>query len=714
MMMTINELATKLNMPARLVCSLINRITGQSLTDFEQKLPTDIYDKIIKEVSATKKSKLGLNSSITKKTTLSVAPKAPETEEKDKNEAIPTEPKPEKVEKKTVHHEEPIQKPIKSLQETGKFNRPNPERKNRLKVKIPETITVGELAHLMSIKSAEIVKTLMNLGILATINQTIDQDTSEILVNEMGHEAIRVSDAEEINELAEQDLSSSLTIEKKPPVVVVMGHVDHGKTSLLDTIRGTSVASGEAGGISQHIGAYQIKHNDQPITFMDTPGHEAFTQMRARGSKVTDIAILLVAADDGVKPQTIEAIQHAKAANVPIIVALNKVDKPEADVDKVITQLSSHELIPEDWGGDTLFNKVSAKTGDGINELLENILLIAEMNELTAPTNGPVKGIILESKLDKGRGPISTVMVQEGTLQKGDILIAGQQYGRVRQLLDDNRSIINAAGPSTPVEVLGLSGTTLSGDVVQRMTDEKKARNIAMQRQGKFRISQLNEKDVNKLDNLFNQMDDASTTQLKIILKSDTFGTCEAISESLKKLSNESVNIRVVYSGVGAISESDINLAIASEAIVIGFNVRADSVAKKHAQNEKVEIHYYNIIYDMITHVKSAMTGMIEPRYEDKIIGQAEVKEVFRSSKFGSIAGCMVIEGKIKRQADIRVIRDSTVIFTGRVESLRRFQNDADEVKETQECGIGIKDYKDIKPGDIIEASIREKVAIIV
>lgn len=701
-MMNIKQLSEKLNMPASVVSRLIQKLTNEKIDDLDQTIPTELYQSILKEITPKKSQKpLGLNSTITQKTNkLSLKPKTP----------APTQPV---IEKKKETHTKPKQ-PSKSLKETGKFTKPSAETKQKLTIKIPETISVSELSHLMSIKATEVIKSLMNLGILATINQMIDQDTAEIVLNEMGHQAIRISEEEDTESFNSSQNLDVLDITTKPPVVVVMGHVDHGKTSLLDKIRGTNVASSEAGGISQHIGAYQVYHQNKAITFMDTPGHEAFTEMRARGSKVTDIVVLLVAADDGVKPQTIEAIQHAKAAEVPIIVAINKIDKPGVDVDRVITELSNYELIPESWGGETLFNSVSAKTGEGIDSLLENILLIAEMNDLKAASNGICKGIVLESRLDKGRGPISTILIQEGTLKKGDTILVGQQYGKVRQMLDHKRKALSEATPATPVEILGLSGTTLSGDSAIYIEDERKARNIAMQRQGKYRIAQLNSKNTNKLDNLFDNLENTETSQLKIVLKSDTFGTCEAIKESLVKMSNDSVGVKVVYAGVGAISESDINLALASEAIVIGFNVRADSVAKKHAQNERVEIHYYSIIYDMISHVKNAITGMIEPRYEDKIIGQASVKEVFKSSKFGFIAGCIVVDGKIKRQSDIRVIRDNTVIFTGKIQSLRRFQHDVDEVRETQECGVGIKDYKDIKAGDTIEASIREKVAIIV
>ncbi|MBF13132.1 MAG: translation initiation factor IF-2 [Legionellales bacterium] len=708
-MMNIKQLSEKLNMPASVVVRLIEKLTGKQIDDLEQEMPNELYNLIIKELSPKKSQKpLGLNSTIEKKKpSLSLKQPAKPIEQ----------PKLEtKTSKPTTKKTKPAIKMTQgsdSLKESGQFTKPSSANKT-LTVKVPETISVSELAHLISVKAPEVIKSLMNLGILATINQMIDQDTAEIVLNEMGHQAIRIKDTEE-SELLDAAIDTDLlNIETRPPVVVVMGHVDHGKTSLLDNIRGTNVVSSEAGGISQHIGAYQIEHNGKTITFMDTPGHEAFTEMRARGSKATDIAILLVAADDGIKPQTVEAIQHAKAAEVPIIVAINKIDKPGVDIDKVTNELSSHNLIPESWGGDTLFNAISAKTGEGIDSLLENILLVAEISDLKAPTNGICKGVVLESRLDKGRGPISTLLIQEGTLKKGDVLLVGQQYGKIRQIQDCKRKILPVAKPSMPVEILGLSGTTLSGDSAICIADEKKARNIAIQRQGKNRIEKLNAKNNKQLDTLFDQMSNTTTNQLNIILKTDMFGTCEAIRESLSKMANESVSVKVVYSGVGAISESDVNLAIASQAIIIGFNVRADAVARKHAHNERIEIHYYNIIYDMISHVKQAITGMIEPRYEDKIIGQASVKEVFKSSKFGFIAGCLVTEGKIKRQADIRVIRDSTVIFTGQIQSLRRFQNDAEEVKESQECGVGIKDYKDIKAGDVIEASIREKVAIIV
>ena len=569
-------------------------------------------------------------------------------------------------------------------------------------VDIPETISVSDLALRMSVKAAEVIKALMGLGTMATINQVLDQDTAVIVVEEMGHNPKPVQDnaVEMALEVSEEDLGEEIP---RAPVVTVMGHVDHGKTSLLDTIRSTKVTSGEAGGITQHIGAYKVETSRGEITFLDTPGHAAFTEMRQRGAKVTDIVVLVVAADDGVMPQTIEAVKHAKEADALLIIAVNKMDKEEANPDRVKTELGNHDVIPEDWGGDVPFVPVSALTGQGIDDLLDTISLQAEMLELKAPTEGAAKGTVIEARLDKGRGTIVTVLVQSGILKKGDIVVVGQEYGRVRALFNEHAEALNEAGPSTPVEVLGLSGTPASGDELQVAPDERKAREIANFRKTKARELKMAQQQAAKLDEMFNKMESGDVKTLNVVVKADVHGSAEAVSQSLLNLSTDQVKVRIVASGVGGINETDAQLAGASDAILIGFNVRADNTARRIIAEKGLDVQYFSIIYDLVDVVTSAMTGMLDDVYKDEIIGLARVDEVFSSPKFGDIAGCLVTEGTIKRTNPIRVLRDNVVIFEGELESLRRFKDDVDEVKSGVECGIGVKGYTDVKPGDQIE-----------
>ncbi len=577
-------------------------------------------------------------------------------------------------------------------------------------VLIPESITVGELSQRMSVKANEVIKLMMSLGSLATINQIIDQETASIVVEEMGH----IPRLTKENALEEEIVRASRQegeAVQRPPVVTIMGHVDHGKTSLLDYIRRTRVAEGEAGGITQHIGAYTVDAGKSRITFLDTPGHAAFTAMRARGAKVTDIVVIVVAADDGVMPQTVEAIQHARAAKVPLIIAINKIDKPEADPDRVKQELAKHDILPEEWGGDTLFVKVSARTGEGVDNLLESILLQAEILELTAMDSGPASGTVIESRLDRGRGPVATVLVQNGLLQKGDIVLSGYEFGRVRALLDENGNEIHSAGPSVPVEILGLSGTPNVGDEMIVVPDEKKAREIAMFRQGKYRQDKLAQQQATKMENLLAQMGEGEAAVLNLIIKADVQGSAEAISEALGKLSSEEVSVNIVSSGVGGITESDINLAMASKGLVIGFNVRADASARKLAEEEGIDVRYYGVIYDVVDDIRNAVSGMLEPEIREQIVGIAEVKEVFRSPKFGDIAGCLVTSGVVRRNNPIRVLRDNVVIYEGELESLRRFKDDVSEVKSGTECGIGVKNYNDVRVGDQIEVFERVEVA---
>ncbi|MBY0269663.1 MAG: translation initiation factor IF-2 [Burkholderiales bacterium] len=570
-------------------------------------------------------------------------------------------------------------------------------------VLVPETITVGDLAHKMSVKAAELIKTLMKLGTMATINQVLDQDTAIILVEEMGHTARRAKLDEPDAFLAESAGKSEVKTESRAPVVTVMGHVDHGKTSLLDYIRRTKVASGEAGGITQHIGAYHVETPRGMITFLDTPGHEAFTAMRARGAKVTDLVILVVAADDGVMPQTAEAIHHAKAGNVPIVVALNKIDKPEANAERVKQDLAAREVVPEEWGGDTMFVEVSAKTGQGIDSLLERILLQAEVLELKAPRDAPAKGIVVEARLDKGRGPVATILIQSGTLKRGDIVLAGSVFGRVRALLDEAGKTIESAGPSIPVEVLGLSDVPAAGAEVMVLGDERKAREIALFRQGKYRDVKLAKQQAAKLENMFEQMGEGEVKTLSLIIKADVQGSFEGLTHALSKLSTDEVKVNIVHSAVGGITESDVNLALASKAVIIGFNARADGMARKLAESNGVDIRYYNVIYDAVDEIKAALTGMLSPERKESAVGLVEIRQVFRISKVGAVAGCYVLEGVVRRGSKVRLLRDNVVIHEGELDSLKRFKDDAREVKAGFECGLSLKNFNDIKEGDQLE-----------
>ena len=569
-------------------------------------------------------------------------------------------------------------------------------------VQIGETITVGDLAAQMSVKAAEVIKFMFKLGTPATINQVLDQETAQLVAEELGHKVTLVSD----NAL-EDSLAESLKFEgesfSRAPVVTVMGHVDHGKTSLLDYIRRAKVAAGEAGGITQHIGAYHVETERGMVTFLDTPGHAAFTAMRARGAKATDIVILVVAADDGVMPQTIEAVQHAKAAGVPLVVAVNKIDKPGADLDRIRSELSVHGVTSEEWGGETPFVSVSAKMGTGVDELLEAVLLQAEVLELTATPSAPGRGVVVESRLDKGRGPVATVLVQDGTLRQGDMVLVGSNYGRVRAMLDENGKPIKEAGPAIPVEILGLDGTPDAGDEMSVVADEKKAREVALFRQGKFREVKLARAHAGKLENIFENMGQEEKKTLNIVLKSDVRGSLEALNGALNGLGNDEVQVRVVGGGVGGITESDANLALASNAVLFGFNVRADAGARKIVEQEGLDMRYYNVIYDIIEDVKKALTGMLGSDVRENILGIAEVRDVFRSPKFGAIAGCMVVEGTVYRNRPIRVLREDIVIFEGELESLRRFKDDVNEVRNGMECGIGVKNYNDVRVGDMIE-----------
>ena len=570
-------------------------------------------------------------------------------------------------------------------------------------VMVPETITVAELAQKMSIKAAEIIKTLMKMGSMVTINQVLDQETAMILVEEMGHKAVPAKPDDPDAFLMEAVDHGDVLLESRAPVVTVMGHVDHGKTSLLDYIRRTRVASGEAGGITQHIGAYHVDTPRGMITFLDTPGHEAFTAMRARGAKATDIVILVVAADDGVMPQTKEAIHHAKAANVPIVVAVTKIDKPDANSERVRQELVAEGVVPEDWGGDAMFVEVSAKTGQGIDTLLEGILLQAEVLELKAPKNTSAKGVVVEARLDKGKGAVATLLVQSGTLKRGDAILVGSVSGRVRAMLDENGKTINEAGPSIPVEIQGLSEVPVAGADFLVLADEKKAREIALFRQGKFRDVKLAKQQAAKLENMFEQMGEGEVRTLSLIVKADVQGSLEAIASSLQKLSTAEVKVSLIHSGVGAITESDVNLALASKAIIIGFNSRADATARRLAESSGVDIRYYNIIYAMVDEIKAALSGMLAPEKKESIIGMVEVRQVFHISKVGTIAGCYVTEGLIKRSSSVRVLRNNVVIHTGELDSLKRFKDDAKEVKSNFECGLSLKGYNDLQVGDQLE-----------
>ncbi|THB86245.1 translation initiation factor IF-2 [Pantoea allii] len=569
-------------------------------------------------------------------------------------------------------------------------------------VVIGETITVAELANKMAVKGSLVIKAMMKMGAMATINQVIDQETAQLVAEEMGHK-VTLRRENELEEAVMDDRDTDAAQESRAPVVTIMGHVDHGKTSLLDYIRSTKIASGEAGGITQHIGAYHVETDTGMVTFLDTPGHAAFTAMRARGAQATDIVILVVAADDGVMPQTIEAIQHAKAAKVPVVVAVNKCDKPEADPDRVKNELTQYGIIPEEWGGENMFVNVSAKAGTGIDDLLNAILLQAEVLELTAIREGMASGVVIESFLDKGRGPVATVLVREGTLNKGDIVLCGFEYGRVRAMRDELGREVMEAGPSIPVEILGLSGVPAAGDEATVVRDEKKAREVALYRQGKFREVKLARQQKSKLENMFANMTEGEVSELNIVMKADVQGSVEAISDSLLKLSTDEVKVKIVGSGVGGITETDATLAAASNAILIGFNVRADASARRVIDAESLDLRYYSVIYNLIDEVKAAMSGMLAPEYKQQIIGLAAVRDVFKSPKFGAIAGCMVTEGNIKRHNPIRVLRDNVVIYEGELESLRRFKDDVNEVRNGMECGIGVKNYNDVRVGDMIE-----------
>ena len=578
-------------------------------------------------------------------------------------------------------------------------------------VNVPETITVAELAHKMAIKANEVIKQLMKLGQMVTINQVLDQETAMILVEEMGHvaHAAKLDDPEAIlDEGVEHTDAIQLP---RAPVVTVMGHVDHGKTSLLDYIRRAKVASGEAGGITQHIGAYHVETPRGMITFLDTPGHEAFTAMRARGAKATDIVILVVAADDGVMPQTKEAIAHAKAAGVPLVVAINKIDKPGANADRVKQELVAEQVVPEEYGGESPFIPVSAKTGEGIDTLLEQVLLQAEILELKAPVEAPAKGLVIEAKLDKGRGPVATIMIQSGTLKRGDIVLAGSSYGRVRAMLDENGKAISEAGPSIPVEIQGLTEVPAAGEDVMVLTDERKAREIAQFRQGKYRDVKLAKQQAAKLENIFDSMTEGEVKNLALIVKADVQGSQEALVSSLQKLSTAEVRVQIVHAAVGGISESDVNLALASKAVIIGFNTRADASARKLAESNDIDIRYYNIIYDAIDEIKAAMSGMLSPEKREQALGLVEIRQVFMVSKVGAIAGCYVLEGQIKRGASVRLLRDNVVLWTGELDSLKRFKDDVKEVKSGFECGLSLKNFNDIKEGDQLEVFEVQEVA---
>ncbi len=577
-------------------------------------------------------------------------------------------------------------------------------------VVIGETITVAELAQKMSVKAAEVIKYMFKNGNMVTINQVLDQDTATIVAEDMGHKVKQVKESALEDSLVEALHHEGEDV-ARAPVVTVMGHVDHGKTSLLDYIRRAKVASGEAGGITQHIGAYHVETERGMVTFLDTPGHAAFTAMRARGAKATDIVILVVAADDGVMPQTEEAVAHARAAGVPLVVAVNKIDKEGADIDRIKNDLAARDVIPEEWGGDTMFVHVSAKVGTGIDALLEAVLLQAEVLELKAQPSAPGRGVVVESRLDKGRGPVATVLVQNGTLRQGDIVLAGVNYGRIRAMYDENGKPIKEAGPSIPVEILGLDGTPDAGDELSVVTDEKKAREIALFRQGKFREIKLARQQSAKLENMFENMGQGEKKTLNIVLKSDVRGSLEALQGSLSELGNDEVQVKIVSGGVGGITETDANLALASNAVIFGFNVRADATARKIVENEGLDLRYYSVIYEIIDDVKKALTGMLGSDVREQILGVAEVRDVFRSPKFGAIAGCMVIEGTVYRNRPIRVLREDVVIYEGELESLRRFKDDMGEVRNGMECGIGVKNYNDVRPGDRIEVFERVQVA---
>ncbi|EGV31437.1 translation initiation factor IF-2 [Thiorhodococcus drewsii AZ1] len=580
-------------------------------------------------------------------------------------------------------------------------------------VEVPESISVAELSNRMSVKASQVIRELFKQGMMVTINQVLDRDTATLVVEEMGHTVVVADDRDAEGSLLDDlhEREGQFESETRPPVVTIMGHVDHGKTSLLDYIRRTRVASGEAGGITQHIGAYHVETEKGTVSFLDTPGHAAFSAMRARGAQVTDIVILVVAADDGVMPQTIEAIHHARAAGVPLIVAINKMDKPDANPDKVMQELTQHDVLTEEWGGDTMMVKVSAKAGMGIDELLDAILLQSEVLELKAPVDGPAFGAIVESSLDKGRGPVATVLVQSGTLHRGDVIVSGGEYGRVRAMFDEAGAPIESAGPSIPVQVLGLSGTPNAGDDVIVVADERRAREVAEFRSERSRQNRFEEQRGVSLDQLFSQLKEGDQKAVNLIVKADVQGSLEALKDSLLKLTNDEVKVAIVSSGVGGLTESDANLAVTSNAIMLGFNVRADAAARRVVEDKGLDLRYYSIIYELIDDVKKAISGLLSPIVTEEIIGLAEVRDVFRSSKFGAVAGCMVVEGSIRRNSPIRVLRNNVVVYEGALESLRRFKDDVSEVKSGTECGIGVKNYNDVQPGDQIEVFERTERA---
>ncbi len=579
-------------------------------------------------------------------------------------------------------------------------------------VEIGESISVGDLAQALAVKASEVIKALMGMGVMATINQVLDQDTAVLVTEELGHKPKIKEEKDLETQLAEVVQASADDREQYPraPVVTIMGHVDHGKTSLLDYIRKTKVTAGEAGGITQHIGAYHVDMGEVGITFLDTPGHAAFTAMRARGAQVTDIAIIVVAADDSVMPQTKEAIQHAKAAEVPMIIAVNKIDKPEADPERVRNELAALEVIPEEWGGDTIFVNVSAHTGQGVDDLLESIQLLAEVLELKAPVDGLASGVVIESSLDKGRGPVATILVQSGTLKQGDVILSGSEFGRVRAMFDEAGKKVKAAGPSIPVEVLGLSGVPNAGDSVIAVENERKAREAAEARKEALRESKLTQQQAARMENLFKQMQEGDVGIVNVFIKADVQGSAEALRDALQKLSTDEVQVNVVAANVGGISESDVNLAVASKAIMIGFNVRADAAARRAIEENDVDLRYYNVIYDVIDDVKQALSGLLSPELREEIVGVALVKDVFKSSAFGAVAGCLVTEGVVRRGNPIRVLRDNVVIYEGELESLRRFKDDVEEVQSGTECGIAVRNYNDVRPGDQIENFVRTEV----
>jgi translation initiation factor IF-2 len=601
-------------------------------------------------------------------------------------------------------------RPMTTASEGGKHGFEMPTAPVVREVSVGETVTVGELAQKMAVKATEVIKVLMNMGVMATINQPIDQDTAVLVVEELGHTAKVLKENQIEEDLQGVQTGEAVAAEPRPPVVTVMGHVDHGKTSLLDYIRRTKVAAGEAGGITQHIGAYHVETPKGSVTFLDTPGHAAFTAMRARGAKATDVVVLVVAADDGVMPQTIEAIQHARAAGVPIVVAVNKIDKPEADLDRVRQELAKQEVIPEDWGGENIFVPVSARTGQGIDQLLESILLVAEVLELRAPRTGLASGLVIESSVEKGRGAVATVLVKKGTLHTGDPVIAGSEFGRVRAMFDENGKPVEEATPSMPVQVLGLSSPPNAGDEFLAAESERKAREVALYRQGKFRDVKLASR-VQRAEDVFSQMGEAKIGTVAVLIKADVQGSAEALRESLTKLSTDEVQVKLIASGLGGITESDVQLAAASKGLIIGFNVRADAGAREVIKETGVEVRYYSIIYEAIDDVKQMLSGMLQPEIKESIVGVAQVRDVFRSSKFGVVAGCLVTEGVVKRNNPIRVLRDNVVIFEGALESLRRFKDDVNEVRAGVECGIGVKNYQDVRAGDQIECYSRVEIA---